>query len=396
MNRLISENLNDVTPENLPPRIREGPVRALFINSNALGLKTVAQQLKHYTASYPGIDAVHIDLIRPLWMKVFGKGLFVVPTRGWDFSTIRYLKMWDLVIQRWFCGPLDLRRFDLVQIMTQLNGLSLLRLPHAGHIKRVIKIDTTTASDIRDFGYSPIAVTPFLRSERRIFDAADLIVSNTIWSRESLRSDYGISDNRIHIATNAVSIPDRIRWSSDRPVDATPIRLAFVGNDWKRKGGHRILRIHQRSLADRVELHVIGRVPVADANANNVVWHGTVPRERLLNEMLPTMDMFVLASRMDMAPWASVEAAAAGLPLVVPRLDGFPEVVVDGETGLLFDTHDDADLERALIKLVDDHELRRRMGMAAHQHIKRHFNADVVFPAWLDRLVALVDEEVAL
>lgn len=298
-------------------------------------------------------------------------------------------------MQQWFRGPLDLRRFDVVQIMTQHNGMSLIQLPRAAHIKRVMKIDTTTASEIRDFGYSSIASAPFLRAERRMFNSADLIVSNTSWSRESLKTDYGIADDRIHIATNAVSIPDRTRWCSDRATDATPVRLAFVGNDWKRKGGHRVLKIHQRLLADRAELHIIGRVPVADANARNVYWHGVVPRDRLLNEMLPTMDMFVLASCMDMAPWASVEAAAAGLPLVVPRLDGFPEVVIDGETGLLFDTHDDADLERALTTLVNDHELRRRMGMAALEHTKSHFNADVVFPAWLDRLVALVDEEVA-
>ena len=84
-------------------------------------------------------------------------------------------------------------------------------------------------------------------------------------------------------------------------------------------------------------------------------------------------------------------AAAKGLPLVVPRLAGFPEVVEHERTGLLFETGSEPALAEALTRLVDDAALRERMGRAARVHIQEHFDSERVYPAWLDRIIALAD-----
>lgn len=73
-----------------------------------------------------------------------------------------------------------------------------------------------------------------------------------------------------------------------------------------------------------------------------------------------------------------IEAGAAGLPVVATRQGGLPEVIADGETGLLVDAGDVADLARQVRRLVDDTELRARLGQAARLRVEREFTAKPV------------------
>jgi glycosyltransferase involved in cell wall biosynthesis len=68
---------------------------------------------------------------------------------------------------------------------------------------------------------------------------------------------------------------------------------------------------------------------------------------------------------------AYLEAQAAGLPVVAFRTGGVPEVVADGETGLLVDPGDDAGFAAAVGRLLSDEALRARMGLAARARVRR-------------------------
>ena len=72
------------------------------------------------------------------------------------------------------------------------------------------------------------------------------------------------------------------------------------------------------------------------------------------------------------------EAMACGLPVVASRTGGIPDVVEDGETGLLVTHGVVADLAAALSKVVDDPGLAHRLGRAGRQRAEREF-------AWSDR-----------
>jgi glycosyltransferase involved in cell wall biosynthesis len=69
---------------------------------------------------------------------------------------------------------------------------------------------------------------------------------------------------------------------------------------------------------------------------------------------------------------AYLEAQAAGLPVVAFRTAGVPEVVADGETGLLTDPGDAAAYATAVARLLSDDNFRARMGQAARDRVAAH------------------------
>jgi glycosyltransferase involved in cell wall biosynthesis len=111
--------------------------------------------------------------------------------------------------------------------------------------------------------------------------------------------------------------------------------------------------LQQRSLASRIELlGARSDVPV----------------------LLASSDVFVLSSRSEGFPISILEAMAAGLPVVATDVGGIAEAVVDGETGLLVPPGNPEALAAALERLVDDVELRRRLGAAARAWARKCFD----------------------
>ncbi|MGC9398865.1 MAG: glycosyltransferase [Anaerolineae bacterium] len=93
-------------------------------------------------------------------------------------------------------------------------------------------------------------------------------------------------------------------------------------------------------------------------------------------EILALLDVFVLPSLWEGLPLALLEAMAAGLPVVATRVGGVPEVVVDGVTGLLVPPRDPHALADAILRLLRDPALRRRMGEAGRARVAAHFSVE--------------------
>jgi glycosyltransferase involved in cell wall biosynthesis len=73
-------------------------------------------------------------------------------------------------------------------------------------------------------------------------------------------------------------------------------------------------------------------------------------------------------------PNVALEAMAAGLPVAATRVGGVPEVVLDGETGLLVPPADAPTLAGALARLAQEPELRRRLGAAGKARACEQFS----------------------
>lgn len=87
-------------------------------------------------------------------------------------------------------------------------------------------------------------------------------------------------------------------------------------------------------------------------------------------------DVFVLSSEKEGLPLALLEAMAAGVPAVVTDVGGTSEVVVHEQNGLLVRSGAVEELARSLHRLLRNADERRRMGLAAREHMLRHFDID--------------------
>jgi glycosyltransferase involved in cell wall biosynthesis len=97
-------------------------------------------------------------------------------------------------------------------------------------------------------------------------------------------------------------------------------------------------------------------------------------RRRDVRRLLPAFDLKCLPSRREAYPLAVMEAMAAGLPVVACDQGGVPELVSDGEHGLLFRSGDHLALAASLRRLLVDAPLRARMGAAARRRAEREFD----------------------
>jgi sugar transferase (PEP-CTERM/EpsH1 system associated) len=93
-------------------------------------------------------------------------------------------------------------------------------------------------------------------------------------------------------------------------------------------------------------------------------------------EILALLDVFVLPSLWEGLPIALLEAMAAGLPVVATRVGGVPEVVVDGATGLLVPPRAPEALSKAILKLLQDPDLRQKMGQAGQERVREYFSVE--------------------
>lgn len=97
-------------------------------------------------------------------------------------------------------------------------------------------------------------------------------------------------------------------------------------------------------------------------------WRDDVP------QLMSESDVLVICSNSEGIPNAVREAMYARLPVVATAVGGLPEIVSDGETGLLVPKGDSERLREALALLVDDPERRRAMGLRAREIVEQRYS----------------------
>jgi len=91
-------------------------------------------------------------------------------------------------------------------------------------------------------------------------------------------------------------------------------------------------------------------------------------------ELLNVVDVFVLASVFEAAPIVILEAMACARPIVATRVGGIPEMVIDGETGILVPSKDPRAISEAVLYLLNHPKEAKEMGLKGRQHVIDHFN----------------------
>lgn len=175
------------------------------------------------------------------------------------------------------------------------------------------------------------------------------------------------------------------------------VKLIYVGRIIRSKGVLNFVAL-VKSLSDRnIRLSLLGdgedaellKKKVKEADLENVILLlGKLPYSGVVVELLGS-DIFVLPSlRVEGFPMILVEAMFAGLPVVATDVGGVSDAIEDGETGFLVKLGDTSGFAEKLNLLINNDELRDKMGKNALIKARREFGVDVM----LDKYEKVINE----
>ncbi len=241
--------------------------------------------------------------------------------------------------------------------------------------------------------------------ERTALEAADAVIAVSAAMRDDVVACYpGLDPGRVVVVHNGVDTdefrPDpglealhRLGIDPDRP------SVVFVGRITRQKGIEHLLAAAAAidpaaqlvlfpSAPDTAEVGREMRARAADlaASRGSILWlEEVIPRAELI-QVLTHATVFVCPSVYEPFGLVNVEAMACGAPVVASAIGGIPEVVADGETGLLVPFEAAvggnpadagrfaADLAAAINRLLDDPEAARTMGAAGRARVLERFS----------------------
>ena len=216
---------------------------------------------------------------------------------------------------------------------------------------------------------------------------ARVIVAPSAYLAE-IAAGWGLSADRLHVLTNPAPPPREVE-----PERHEPGTFVFVGRLTRQKALGTaigaIALVPQARLVvvgDGPERTVLERAAASSAGAGRIEFRGSLSRDDALSAVAGA-EAALLSSDWENLPHAAVEALSVGVPVVSTAVGGVPEVVRDGENGLLVPAGDPEELAAALRRVLGEPGLRDRLAAAARPSVEA-LSSDAVY----GRLEALLVE----
>ncbi|MEN3749284.1 glycosyltransferase [Sphingomonas sp. HF-S3] len=255
---------------------------------------------------------------------------------------------------------------------------------------------------MREFG------RPILAMEELILQNAGMMHANSRAIVRDIREQYGLAlpEDRLFYSPHGME-----DWSQGMepapPATGGETRMLFVGRLESRKGIDvlleaipQVLQAYPNAILDIVGDDTIPRpdgttykgeflkrkLPMAVAS--RIRFHGRVEEDEL-RRFYQKCDIFVAPSRYESFGLVFLEAMVFGKPVIAGDAGGGPEVVTDGESGLLVPPGDSVALGAALERLLADPLLRSRLGANARRHYETRFTDAVMVRDFLAAFVRM-------
>ena len=280
--------------------------------------------------------------------------------------------------------------FDAV-VGFDLDGL-FVRVPGA---RRVASIKGVIADERRfERGWTRFAMGIAARLERAHVRRADRVLTTSAYAAGRIAGEYGVEKSNIALVPEPIALT---RWSSalaaaPRSPGDGDVTVLCVAHLYPRKNVSALVRA-MALLKAAARLRVVGMGPELPALealvrelglAERVTLLGHVPFEALAAEYRNAA-VFCLPSLQEGFGIVFLEAMAAGLPIVACRAAAVPEVVADGESGILVPPEDVPALASALDRLASDPAARARLGQTGRRRVAR-YDAPLVAREFLEAI----------
>lgn len=219
-----------------------------------------------------------------------------------------------------------------------------------------------------------------LEWERQVYARMRGIFVMSRWLADSFVRDFGVPEHRVHVVGGGINfeqLPQLIERDFSIP------RFLMIGRDFARKGGNYLLeafRIVRRDMPS-AELTIVG--PEPGTAEPGVHYAGFLRKSdpadlRALTDIFRASTVMVLPSIYEPFGISLLEGMANCMPCIAVDRCALPEIVVNGETGLVAKPEDAESLAKAMIDLAMQPDTARRMGERGRRRVEEHFTWDAV------------------
>jgi glycosyltransferase involved in cell wall biosynthesis len=203
----------------------------------------------------------------------------------------------------------------------------------------------------------------------------------------------GVDSSQIVVVPNGIDVA-RLTEAAQGPLPVelqAGMRVGFVGRLRPVKGCEVFLQAAKLISAQRADVNFViagSGTLGADLRVHSASM-GLSGRVRFLGFVDPVapvqkaLDIVVIPSLSEAFGLSAIEALALQVPVVASRVGGLPEVIVDGETGLLVTPDDPQAIVDAVYRLLDDPELGRRMAAAGAQLVEECYTLERMVDGYL-------------
>ena len=221
-----------------------------------------------------------------------------------------------------------------------------------------------------------------LKLEQAALLNATLTVYTSSWAADAARKTQPTAASRIHVIPIGANLESSPPAPVHREVPGEPLTLLLLAVQWESKGGPIAYEAlcALKAVGIQARLVVCGATPPTEFDDPDLVREGFLnkndPEQRArLNGWLQTADLLILPTRFDATPVVLCEAAANGIPVLATRTGGIPTLVVEGQTGFLFDPDEGGEAYATCIRdLLRSPERWRGMREAARSRYEQVLN----------------------
>lgn len=314
-----------------------------------------------------------------------------LPAHLWNYSRTMFAEAEEIAARR--------QVHAVYAPVWDLEGIAFL---HNGVFPLVTSLQTTMASYLdanpgkrEDTHFMTSFANPVLALEKRLMRESGRVHAISTAIVDEIEQQYDFRFDRARLDLVPLGLED---WSgkeveAPEPLAVGAVRLCFVARMEMRKGADVFLEVAERLLTRYPQLHIdlVGNDSIVQADgatmraqfeaghaelvrSNRIVFHGSVP-DAALRGFYAHADLIVAPSRFESFGLVHLEAMMYGKPIIGCKIGGMPEVVADGETGLLAAPGDAESLFAAIAQLLDDPALRTRLGHAGRRRYLEQFQA---------------------
>jgi len=197
------------------------------------------------------------------------------------------------------------------------------------------------------------------------------------------------------VIPNAVLVPEFLKPNHLKIYD-----ILFVGRLNQAKGIDILLKaakVLKDKYGKNLKIAIVGDGPLKE-NLNNLAVKLGVNGEvkflgvrKDIEELMVSSKIFVLPSRWEGLPMVILEAMSRGMSIIATGVGGIPEVVENGKEGILISPEDPETLAQAINDLIENEELREKLGQAAYKKVKDKYSIEAYSTNMLDFYSSLVN-----